>query len=62
MENSYEALMQGVQKILSGLERETLSVDELSEKAKEAYMMIDLLKKKLTETEAQVQEIIDGRS
>jgi exodeoxyribonuclease VII small subunit len=62
MEQTYDSLLSEANKILSSMERDSLSVDELSLKIKEAYSIIDNLKTKLYETEAQVNEIINTRN
>ncbi len=61
-QQSYDSLLAEANKILSSMERDTLSVDELSLKIKEAYSIIDSLKSRLYETEVQVNEIINSRS
>ncbi|MES2616078.1 MAG: exodeoxyribonuclease VII small subunit, partial [Bdellovibrionota bacterium] len=59
IEKSYDNLLAEANKILSSMEKDSLSVDEISVKIKEAYAIIDNLKSKLYETEAQVNEIIN---
>ncbi len=62
MEKSYDTLLAEANKILNSMEKDSLSVDELSLKIKEAYSIIDTLKTKLFHTEVQVNEIINSRS
>jgi len=62
MTHSYDNLLQEANKILNSMEKDSLSVDELSVKIKEAYSIIDNLKTKLYETEVQVNEIINTRN
>lgn len=62
MTTSYDEMLAQANQILNSMERDSLSVDELSLKMKEAYTLIDALKTKLFETEAQVTEIINTRN
>lgn len=62
MEKSYDNMLAEANKILNSMEKDSLSVDELSAKIKEAYLIIDNLKSKLTQTEVQVNEIINTRN
>jgi exodeoxyribonuclease VII small subunit len=62
MTESYDALLAEANKILNSMERDSLSMDDLSLKMKEAYSIIDTLKTKLYETEAQVNEILNTRN
>ncbi len=59
---TYDEMLTQANQILNSMERDSLSVDELSFKMKEAYTLIDALKTKLFETEAQVTEIINTRN
>ena len=62
MEHNYDNLLAEANKILTSMEKDSLSVDDLSLKIKEAYSLIDNLKTKLYETEVQVNEIINTRN
>ena len=62
MEQNYDNLLAEANKILTSMEKDSLSVDDLSLKIKEAYSLIDNLKTKLYETEVQVNEIINTRN
>lgn len=61
MNPSYDHMLAEAHKILASMERDTLSIDELSSKIQEAYGLIDSLKKSLHQTEAQVNTIINAR-
>jgi exodeoxyribonuclease VII small subunit len=62
MTQTYDELLSEANKILLSMEKDSLSVDELSIKIKEAYDLIDNLKMKLFNAEAQVTEIINSRN
>jgi exodeoxyribonuclease VII small subunit len=55
---SYTAAFEELQKIVSEIERGTISVDELSEKVKRASLLIKICKSKLTDTEEDVSKIL----
>ncbi|MDR1595275.1 MAG: exodeoxyribonuclease VII small subunit [Prevotellaceae bacterium] len=55
---SYTAAFEELQKIVSEIEKGTISVDELSEKVKRAAQLIKICKSKLTDTEEDVSRIL----
>lgn len=59
---SYNQLYQELHSLLAGLERDSVGVDDLSRKLDEAYLLLESLKSRLTETEFKVEEIINSRS
>ena len=58
-ELSYNEAIKEIEDILSKIENEELDVDDLSSKVKRVSMLIKKCKKKLTETEDQVQKILE---
>jgi len=58
-ELSYNEAINEIEDILSKIENEELDVDDLSDKVKRVSMLIKKCKKKLTETENQVQKILE---
>ncbi|MFP4023712.1 MAG: exodeoxyribonuclease VII small subunit [Thiohalospira sp.] len=58
-EISYNEAISEIEDILSKIENEELDIDDLSSKVKRVSMLIKRCKKKLTETEDQVQKILD---
>jgi exodeoxyribonuclease VII small subunit len=58
-ELSYNEAINEIEDILSKIENEELDVDDLSAKVKRVSVLIKKCKKKLTETEDQVQKILD---
>jgi exodeoxyribonuclease VII small subunit len=58
-EHSYNEAINEIEDILSKIENEELDVDDLSSKVKRVSMLIKKCKKKLTETEDQVQKILE---
>ncbi|MEE4197598.1 MAG: exodeoxyribonuclease VII small subunit [Bacteroidales bacterium] len=58
-ELSYNEAINEIEDILSKIENEELDVDELSSKVKRVSVLIKKCKKKLTETEDQVQKILE---
>jgi len=58
-ELSYNEAINEIEDILSKIENEELDVDDLSDKVKRVSMLIKKCKKKLTETEDQVQKILE---
>lgn len=62
MENlTYDEMLEKTNSILICLERDQLSVQDLSKKLEEAYVLIEKLKQKLFEAEVQVEQIINSR-
>jgi exodeoxyribonuclease VII small subunit len=55
---SYTAAFEELQKIVSEIEKGEISVDELSEKVKRAAELIKICKSKLTNTEEDVNRIL----
>lgn len=55
---TYTEAFEELQKIVSEIEQGEISVDDLSEKVKRASVLIDVCKKKLTSTEAEVSKIL----
>ncbi len=47
-----------LEQIVSEIEREDISVDELAEKVKRASLLISICRDKLTNTEAEVNEVL----
>jgi exodeoxyribonuclease VII small subunit len=54
-------MMTELNTILQSLERDSVSVDELSKKLEEAYVLVEKLKERLFVTETRIEEIIDTR-
>lgn len=57
---TYTDAFEELQAIVSEIERGQISVDELSEKVKRATRLISACQAKLTETETEVNNILDG--
>lgn len=57
-ELNYTKAFEELQEIVSEIEGGEISVDELSEKVKRAAFLINICKKKLSSTEADVQQIL----
>jgi exodeoxyribonuclease VII small subunit len=55
---SYTTAFEELQKIVSEIEKGEISVDELSEKVKRAAQLIKVCKAKLTDTEEDVNKIL----
>ncbi|MDR2287300.1 MAG: exodeoxyribonuclease VII small subunit [Prevotellaceae bacterium] len=55
---NYTAAFEELQKIVSEIEKGEISVDELSEKVKRAAQLIKICKSKLTNTEEDVNRIL----
>jgi exodeoxyribonuclease VII small subunit len=55
---SYTTAFEELQKIVSEIEKGEISVDELSEKVKRAAQLIKICKSKLTNTEEDVNRIL----
>jgi len=58
---TYQDLLMQINQVLSSMEKDQLSVDELSQKLEESYILIEKLKSKLFAAEAQVEQIINSR-
>ena len=58
---TYQSMMNELNTILQSLERDSVSVDELSKKLEEAYVLVEKLKERLFVTETRIEEIIDTR-
>jgi exodeoxyribonuclease VII small subunit len=56
---SYKAAMAEVEQILASLEKNTLEVDELTEKVKRATELLQACKQKLFDTDAEIQAVFD---
>jgi exodeoxyribonuclease VII small subunit len=59
---SYEELVEELEEILSEIESEEVSVDELSSKVKRATEIIKHCKKVLSDTETDIEEILKDLS
>lgn len=59
-EPNYTEAFEELQEIVSAIESEAISVDELSQKVKRAAMLIKICKAKLSATEEDVEEILRG--
>jgi exodeoxyribonuclease VII small subunit len=59
---SYEELIEELEEILSEIESEEVSVDELSSKVKRATEIIKHCKKVLSDTETDIEEILKDLS
>ncbi len=59
-EISYESAMRELQEIVSQLQEEVVSMDELSEKVKRAAELIAFCKDKLRKTEEEVNGLFDS--
>ena len=59
MEMNYKEAVQELETIVSEMESEDISVDELAEKVKRASFLIKKCKEKLTATEAEVNEALN---
>ncbi len=59
-EPNYTEAFEELQEIVSEIESEVISVDELSQKVKRAAMLIKICKAKLSATEEDVEEILRG--
>lgn len=54
---TYEKALDKLQKIISSIENEEISIDELSEKTKEANQLIEFCRTKLRKVEAEIETI-----
>lgn len=57
---SYNEAVEEIEEILQQLENEELNIDILSEKVKKVSSLLKLCKKKLHQTEDEVQKILDN--
>jgi exodeoxyribonuclease VII small subunit len=58
---SYNASMAEVEQILESLNKNDLDVDELSQKVERATELLQLCKRKLYETEQEIQAVFDEK-
>lgn len=58
---TYKELQDELQRILSSLEQDGTSLDEIAELLKAGFSTVDSLKARLTESEAQIENIISLR-
>jgi exodeoxyribonuclease VII small subunit len=56
---SYKAAMAEVEQIVDSLEKNTLEVDELTEKVKRATELLQACKQKLYDTDAEIQAVFE---
>lgn len=56
---TYQSAFEELQQIVSDLEEGEVNVDELSEKVKRATLLITICKSKLSETEEDVNKILE---
>ena len=59
-ELKYEDAMKELELIVSGIEGDDISIDELSEKVKRATELIKICKTKLYKTEEDVNKVLKG--
>lgn len=59
-EISYSEAVIEIEEILQQLEKEELDIDILSEKVKKVSSLLKICKKKLHQTEGEVQKILDN--
>jgi exodeoxyribonuclease VII small subunit len=57
---SYNAAMQEVDQILALLEKNSLDVDEMSQKVKRATELLQTCKQKLYQAEAEIQAVFEN--
>ena len=57
---TYEAAMKELEEIISGIEEENISIDELSKQVKRASELIEFCKGKLYKTEEDVKKVLEG--
>jgi exodeoxyribonuclease VII small subunit len=55
----YSKAMQRLEEIIAKIENEEIDVDELSEKVKEAVVLVKLCKDKIERAELQVKEVVE---
>lgn len=56
---SYNEAMQEVEQIIASLEKNSLDVDEMSQKVKRATELLQACKKKLYEADAEIQAVFE---
>lgn len=61
-QKSYQETYASLQMILSTLERDSVSIDELSESLNKGFDLLEELKSRLTATEARVEAVISART
>lgn len=59
---TYKDLQNDLQRILGSLEQDSTSLDEIASLLKSGFETIDALKARLTEAEAQIENIISLRT
>ena len=57
-EQSYEASIAEIEKIIKEIEQGEISIDTLSQRVKKAMELIDVCKTKLQTTEAELQKLL----
>ena len=57
---TYGEAMAEIEEILEKIESGELDVDELTDKVKRVASLLDICKKKLKTTEAEIQKVIEG--
>jgi len=57
---SYNAAMQEVEQILASLEKNSLDVDEMSQKVKRATELLQACKQKLYQADAEIQAVFEN--
>ena len=57
----YETAMKEIESIVAEMESGTLELDSLTEKLKRAQTLIQLCKKRLTDTDNEVKRILDSQ-
>ena len=57
----YETAMKEIESIVAEMEAGTLELDTLTEKLKRAQTLIQLCKKRLTDTDNEVKRILDSQ-
>jgi exodeoxyribonuclease VII small subunit len=60
--DNYQKAMEELQEILSQLEREEITVDQLAEKVERASLLLKQCEDRLKSTEEKVKKIIGGES
>ena len=58
---NYETAMKEIESIVAEMESGTLELDTLTEKLKRAQTLIQLCKKRLTDTDNEVKRILDSQ-
>ena len=59
-EVKYQKAMRQLEEIVAKIESETIDVDELSAKVKEAVGLVKLCKDKIAKAEMEVKKVVDG--